>query len=68
MGELMMNLTATCLDTDSNDELVLHRVTSVIDGRPMVVQLYASDPPHAIQRAMEMPQRLWRLDVEEVIK
>lgn len=45
--------------------MVLHEVRCQIDGRPFVLGLYATDPQHAIKRAMETPAHLWRLDVKE---
>lgn len=62
----MQNLTAKCLDRYSSEDMVLHEVKCEIDGRPFVLSLHATDPQHAIQRAMQTPAHLWRLDVKEV--
>lgn len=56
----MNNIQAVCLDKTSDADLVLHQVVAEFVGRPFVVQLQASDPQHAIQRAQSMPQHLWK--------
>lgn len=56
----MNNLRATCLDKRSDDDLVMHRVTCDLSGRPVVVELMATDPQHAILRAKTMPINLWK--------
>lgn len=58
----MNNLTARCMDMANPAEMVEHQVRCDIDGRPYVLTLYATDPQHAIKRAMETPAHLWRLD------
>lgn len=62
----MKNLTARCVDLANPSDMVLHEVRCEIDGRPYVLRLYATDPQHAIKRAMETPTHLWRLDIPEV--
>ena len=59
----MRNLTATCMDRDNPADMVAHLVRCDIDGRPYLLTLYATDPQHAIKRALETPSHLWRLDV-----
>lgn len=56
----MNTMQAVCLDKSSSADLVLHQVVADFGGRPFVVQLQASDPQHAIQRAQSMPQNLWK--------
>ena len=58
----MNNLTAKCMDPANPDEMVEHQVRCEVDGRPFVMTIYASDPQHAIKRAMKAPDHLWRLD------
>ena len=62
----MKDLVARCLGRSSSSDMVLHEVRCQIDGRPYVLGLYATDPQHAIKRAMETPTHLWRLDIPEV--
>jgi hypothetical protein len=54
------------MDKANPAEIVEHQVRCEIDGRPFVLTIYATDPQHAIKRAMETPAHLWRLDVPEV--
>jgi hypothetical protein len=56
----MNNLIGKCVDKSSDADLVMHRVTCEMSGRPFVVELMASDPMHAIQRAKTMPINLWK--------
>ena len=59
----MNNMTAKCMDPANPDSMVEHQVRCEIDGRPFVITIYASDPMHAIERAMCAPHHLWRLEV-----
>lgn len=56
----MNNMQAVCLDKQSDEYMVLHQVVAEFGGRPFVVELFASDPMHAITRARSMPQHLWK--------
>jgi len=56
----MKTMQSVCLDRTSDAHLVLHQVVAEFGGRPFVVQLQASDPQHAIERARSMPQHLWK--------
>lgn len=57
----MKNLIAKCLDKRSNDSVVEHLVNAEIGGLPHVLNIYATDPQDAINRAMRTPITLWRL-------
>lgn len=56
----MNNLIGKCIDLSSDADLVMHRVTCDLNGRPVVVELMATDPQHAILRAKTMPINLWK--------
>lgn len=57
----MKNLIAKCLDKRSNDSVVEHLVSAEIGGLPHVLNIYATDPQDAINRAMRTSITSWRL-------
>jgi hypothetical protein len=57
----MKNLIAKCLDKRSNDSVVEHLVSAEIGGLPYVLNIYATDPQDAINKAMRISVTSWRL-------
>ena len=57
----MKNLIAKCLDKRSNDSVVEHLVSAEIGGLPHLLNIYATDPQDAINRAMRTSITSWRL-------